>query len=160
MTDCGECGTSCSVANGTPSCTGAPGTEVCGIASCNAGFDDCDAQTANGCETDVTTTTDCGACANACPAVANASSTCVSGVCDIASCFSGFDDCNGVLADGCEADLNSVATCGSCTIACNDGNSCTFDRCANQLCAAVDLRRCADVDLVCGGLETRRLLEP
>jgi hypothetical protein len=33
-------------------------------------------------------------------------------------CMQGFDDCNSEPADGCEADLSSTETCGSCSNAC------------------------------------------
>ena len=36
-------------------------------------------------------------------------------VCYTLSCAPGFADCNGVAADGCEADLHSPATCGAKT---------------------------------------------
>jgi hypothetical protein len=44
---------------------------------------------------------------------------CVDGVCE-AECEAGFDDCNGDVADGCEADLGSPDTCGDCTTHCSD----------------------------------------
>jgi hypothetical protein len=47
-----------------------------------------------------------------------ASEKCVSGVCEVATCTPGRDDCNGLGTDGCEADLGAAATCGNCTTAC------------------------------------------
>jgi hypothetical protein len=60
---CGACGARCSApANATPTCTAG----TCGF-TCNAGFADCDRNPANGCETDLrTSSAHCGACGNAC----------------------------------------------------------------------------------------------
>ncbi len=44
--NCGECGRSCVVPNAAPSCAGGE----CGLASCSAGFADCDDNPENGCE--------------------------------------------------------------------------------------------------------------
>jgi hypothetical protein len=44
--NCGACGMACAVANGTPACAAGR----CAVASCNAGFADCDGNPANGCE--------------------------------------------------------------------------------------------------------------
>ena len=47
---CGACGTACPArANATAVCANG----ACGIASCNAGFGDCDGSAVNGCEADV-----------------------------------------------------------------------------------------------------------
>jgi len=73
--NCGSCGSVCFVANGTPACTAG----MCTIASCNAGFANCDNNPANGCE--VNTTTDpmnCGGCGIVCPL---ATPTCTASVC-------------------------------------------------------------------------------
>jgi hypothetical protein len=42
----GNCASSCSIANGTPSCSGG----TCGVGTCNTGWYDTDKQAANGCE--------------------------------------------------------------------------------------------------------------
>lgn len=64
LTDCGACGARCEAANRSATC--ASGTCVRG--RCFAGFSDCDAEAANGCETATTTDANCGACGRACPA--------------------------------------------------------------------------------------------
>ncbi|MEZ4393996.1 MAG: hypothetical protein R3A48_23225, partial [Polyangiales bacterium] len=77
VTACGMCGNVCPATNGAPSCVAG----VCAL-TCNMGFADCDGTPSNGCEVDTNTAlTHCGACNNACPARANATSTCAMGAC-------------------------------------------------------------------------------
>jgi hypothetical protein len=89
--------------------------------TCPPGLGDCDGDGA--CETDVTTVTNCGACGNDCSAgqPANTIAACTLGQCSYA-CRTGFGDCDGDLNDdgggGCETNLNSFSTCGSCTNDC------------------------------------------
>jgi hypothetical protein len=102
---------------------------------CSPGFADCDGAMANGCE--VNTANDvahCGACGTVCPSRANASTTCGAGACGMV-CATGFGDCDGSAATGCEADLRaSTAHCGACGRACaarpNTVASCTEGACA------------------------------
>lgn len=83
---CGRCGNACPTpANGTATCT----TGMCG-ARCNAGFGDCDANLANGCEIDTNTSmTHCGGCGMVCSPVADSTAACVAGRCQI-TCNAGF----------------------------------------------------------------------
>jgi len=48
---------------------------------CPAGYADCDGNPANGCETSLSTTTNCGACGHACAAVDKANAACLGGRC-------------------------------------------------------------------------------
>lgn len=68
----------------------------------------------------------------ACPSPNNSDPVCIgNGVCGW-DCEVGFDDCNGNPADGCEANLASPDTCGSCGNVCNeDGGTatCSMDSC-------------------------------
>ena len=56
--NCNECGLRCSTDNGLPGCS----MRRCATGGCNEGFDDCDRNPDNGCETDLRTTTN-----SACP---------------------------------------------------------------------------------------------
>ena len=166
LAHCGGCGMPCAAANAVPSCTAG----ACGVASCAAGYGDCDGVATNGCEVDTlhdtahcggcatacaprdhatvscaagacafacadgfadcdgdpsngcevalgTDAAHCGTCANRC-VVAHGTAACTAGACAVAACASGFADCDGMPADGCEADLASPATCGTCAHAC------------------------------------------
>ena len=61
----------------------------------------------------------CGACGAACPERTNTDNfNCIEGRC-VLGCRTDYDDCDGVVDNGCEADLRSDDHCGSC------GNKCT-----------------------------------
>ena len=136
LANCGTCGTRCMVSNAMALCLNG----TCGVGACNAPFGDCDRSGANGCE--VNTQTDlahCGACGNACPARANATSTCAAGACGF-TCNAGFADCNMDPDDGCETSTaTSTASCGRCGATCNPPNGvaacvagvCTVGSCAD-----------------------------
>src|SRR5262249_42473571 len=127
--NCGGCGNACSAPNGTPGCSAGS----CTVASCNAGFANCNGSPLDGCEVSTNTSVgNCGGCGNACT-VANGTPSCVLGSCGIASCNAGFQNCNGSVADGCEINtVTSVGNCGAC------GNVCTAPNgtptCVNSTC--------------------------
>ncbi len=130
------CGRACAVANTVTACR----MGACAVASCAAGFADCDMNPANGCE--VSTASDvrnCATCGNVC-AVAGGTPACAMGVCGVAACAVGRGDCNGMTGDGCETDLvTSVMHCGSCGMACALPNAtarCDVGRCAVASCNA------------------------
>jgi hypothetical protein len=132
--NCGACGHVCSGANGTEKCSGG----VCTVATCNAGFADCDGNAANGCETAVgTDKNNCGTCGYVCSST-NGTASCSGSKCSI-SCNAGFGNCDGNVATGCETPLNTPANCGSCATACNVANgsaACTAGACAVASCNA------------------------
>jgi len=66
LSDCGGCAIACSRANATASCA----TGTCATAGCNSGFDDCDANAANGCELSHS------AAGNICPTAIDMGTTC------------------------------------------------------------------------------------
>jgi hypothetical protein len=132
VSHCGTCGTACSYPNAGASCSGG----ACQMDACTAGFDNCDGQTANGCETPLNTLTSCGACGVACSRD-HATATCATGSCQIDSCTAGFDNCDGTDGNGCETPLNTLTNCGTCGAACSTANatptcatgSCQIDSC-------------------------------
>ncbi len=132
---CGGCATACDLPHGTSACL----TGHCAVAACEPGRADCDGVASNGCEVDIrNTVTDCGTCGHGCAAGPNAVPACAGGAC-VATCLMGFQDCNGVAADGCEADIRSdVANCGGCGATCAPAHAtgrCSMGRCAVAACA-------------------------
>ncbi|RMG21674.1 MAG: hypothetical protein D6729_00220 [Deltaproteobacteria bacterium] len=121
---CGRCGNACA---GAPQASGQcadPASGRCGLA-CDPGFADCDGDPVTGCETSISTDSDCGACGNDCNGVGvaggvgrcadPATATCA------VDCDPGFGDCDGDPSNGCEAALDSAAACGSCAVSCAGG---------------------------------------
>ena len=93
----------------------------CDAAGCAAGFSDCDGRDSNGCEAELDSdAAHCGACGHSCVGIyPNATGVCVTGVCDMGDCRSGFFDCNQQIDDGCEIDGRlDEANCGGCGVIC------------------------------------------
>ncbi len=134
--NCGACGNACTLPHASARCA----VGACAVASCNAGFGDCDGMAANGCEADTRTSVEhCGGCGRAC-APAHATGACAAGACQVAACEAGWADCNRDASDGCEVDLtSSAASCGACGSACAAANgvaACAMGRCAVASCSA------------------------
>lgn len=113
--NCGLCGYTCNFPHGVPACRAG----VCALDGCQDGYSDCDKDPRDGCE--VATRSDvmqCGACGVACQ-LPNASPLCIVGRCAIGACNTGYRNCDGVDANGCEIDSNADAdNCGNCGAAC------------------------------------------
>jgi hypothetical protein len=160
---CGNCSTVCVNAHGTTSCPSGICSPVCA-----AGYGNCDGIATNGCETQTNTTFSCGGCNIACTR-AGATATCSTGACAIAACNTGFANCNGVDADGCEVYTNTDPNhCGDCNTVCSgatpycnngvcgstcpsgtaDCNGLSVDGCEAQL--ATDPSNCGGCAIKCG----------
>ena len=119
--NCGVCGRTCGSeqvcvnARCGPACTQS-GTSLCG--------DTCvDLDTDNN---------NCGVCGTECPTFLSNSkgSGCTYGKCVISQCKPDYDDCNGILSDGCEANLLlDASNCGSCGTKCPSGQVCYSSKC-------------------------------
>ncbi|APR80164.1 Hypothetical protein A7982_05511 [Minicystis rosea] len=144
-TGCGGTGSVTSSGGGSTSSSGGTGG---GGGACASGLGDCDADTANGCETPLTTLTDCGGCGVAC-ALTNAVASCTGGTCRIASCAAGFFDCDADASNGCEATACSPGA------TCTDGNGCDSGVCKDGVCQAAtctdEKKNDAETDVDCGG---------
>lgn len=71
----------------------------------------------------------CGACGAICPPVPNAAPLCLGMSCSRTRCNPGFEDCNAMLPDGCEAQLAiDDKNCGVC------GRMCVGGPCVNGSC--------------------------
>jgi hypothetical protein len=108
---CGACGRVCRIANGTAGCA----ESQCTVAACNAGFGDCDASAANGCETPTASNVlHCGGCGRICSSGPHANPVCSAGACQVI-CDEGWADCDGNPSNGCEVDrANDPSNCGGC----------------------------------------------
>jgi hypothetical protein len=100
LSNCGSCGTICH--SGTQQC-------IVGTCVCSAGLGNCDANAANGCETNVQTdNNNCGFCGVVC----SGGTSCDSGLC----CAAGETNCNSTCTDT----STNVSHCGACNNACNN----------------------------------------
>jgi len=135
--NCGNCGTVCSFDHAAETCQGGN----CTLGECEAGWANCNADDSDGCESEVAfDVNNCGACGNACNLPHVSDPYCYLGVCQINTCDSGWQDCDGVTANGCEADLqNDTINCGNCGQACQydnatpvcSGGNCQMGACQN-----------------------------
>ncbi len=127
VNNCGSCGIKCSAANASVSCV----MGQCTLVSCSASYWNLNGQASDGCEyqcvktlsgvekcdgidndcdglTDedtvfATDKANCGACGNNCDLLfATSATSCSASACKVISCFSGYYDVNGIIADGCE----------------------------------------------------------
>jgi hypothetical protein len=141
VTDCGACGTSCSVTNASSAaCTAGQCAP-----SCESGFDDCNATSKNdGCEADLTSPLTCGSCDHKCSPVGVATNECATGVC-IPTCSAAYADCNGSISpapnDGCEVYLDALdqckTACGLAPVACSPLQVCNAGICGAAAGVAV-----------------------
>jgi hypothetical protein len=124
VSHCGECAKACAIAHASAKCVAAD----CQLDVCLAPFASCDADDANGCETDTSSdVANCGGCGKACPS-ANATATC-NGGCSFV-CAQGFGDCDKTASNGCEANLQSdPANCGQCGTQCGTKGACLKGAC-------------------------------
>lgn len=110
---------------------------TCAIENCETGYGNCDGEDATGCEKKLDDTDDCGACGVFC-SFENATATCSSGACALATCDEGFGDCNNDPEDGCETSLNTTLNCGVCDNICttseNGGVTCQNGVCTPTTC--------------------------
>lgn len=108
--NCGACGNVCPSPSGaTVRCV----SGTCSVVACGVAHADCDGNAANGCETDITTRTNCGTCGNAC----TGDLSCVGGACDC------YNLATMRCGDRC-ARPGDPTNCGRCGNACTDHEFC------------------------------------
>ncbi|MFO0629873.1 MAG: hypothetical protein U0325_30170 [Polyangiales bacterium] len=125
---CGVCGNACAAR------PGAAATCTAGRCAwtCRSGSGDCDGDATNGCETSLSSTSNCGACGNACRVTGSGIARCASGACGV-TCLTGTADCDANYANGCEVDTQSSAQhCGACNRPCASGSVCVAGVCTTS----------------------------
>lgn len=127
INNCNACGASCSFRNATANCI----LGECVLERCNEGFDDCNKDLTDGCETSLDSTLNCGACNNTCTAPENGSVTCENGVCTPGACDWGWESCDDDPDTLCETRIDTVENCGRCGRECDAKTS---NRCRSGYC--------------------------
>jgi len=117
VSDCGGCNSACVLPHAQLQCT----EDGCGFLRCQPGFGDCNhdaadsTEASDGCETDLSQASDCGACGVQCP---EATPFCAGGQCSALRCPDGYANCAGGEDTACATNLRSVASCGACGALC------------------------------------------
>ncbi len=127
-TRCGSCENACTT---PPNASATCAMGSCGFA-CQGSYGDCNAPSADGCETDLgTSVSSCGVCGNACGLRPGATAVeCAAGACRVVSCEADLADCDGTFANGCEVDTTVNRNhCGACGNACAPGRRCCGGMC-------------------------------
>jgi hypothetical protein len=118
LTNCGACGSACTFTRGMGVCA----LGACVVTGCEPGFQDCDRNGANGCESNPNTDVlHCGRCGNACAT----GQTCTAGVC---GCPSGQSICQ----SACTNVQTDRFNCGMCNLACPSGQVCVAGACSSM----------------------------
>ncbi len=114
---CGEPGCEpCVVPNATAGCDAGK----CSVATCQSGYQDCDNDASNGCETNSQASHDhCGGCGKAC----SPSQLCLQGKCS--STCGALTNCSGSCVDT----TSDPQHCGNCTTVCGPGSTCANGAC-------------------------------
>jgi hypothetical protein len=69
-------------------------------------------------------------------AFANASGRCVGGRCTLSSCMAGFENCDGLESNGCEASTRTDPEhCGACGARCNGAPNVAANQCVDGVCS-------------------------
>jgi hypothetical protein len=161
---CGACNKPCDFSGSIDDCS----TGTCLAQSCEPGFDDCDGNPANGCES-LGDSVHCGACNKICDTTLTnvTSASCDNQQC-ATSCATGFGDCDNDTSTGCESPITTLMRCSDCSTACAatnavmncDTGSCSFVRCddgfgdCNNDVALDGCETALDQDTHCGACDT------
>lgn len=149
---CGACDSPCDTEGafqtGALECVGG----LCVVGRCELGFADCNGNVVDGCETDLSSVRNCGACGVACVGE-QAMMACNAGVCQVAGCEPGFDDCDGIVSTGCERSLSTLTDCGSCGAVCaadNGAGACSAEGVCGLAACRAGYENCDGQPLVSG----------
>ena len=134
--NCGQCGNVCPIGF---ACKASKCVLDCGTKNACGSSDDAGADAGLVCVDLTSDPKNCGACGKDCTTQVQppkAKLGCAGSTCTIATCDTGFDDCNKTLGDGCEADLNfDKNNCGKCGTVCSGGTPvCGSGKCIATTC--------------------------
>lgn len=149
---CGDCGNDCNnlphVASATCALDGQ--TADCQILECDFGWGDCDGNPANGCERELVSTSNCGACGNNCRDIDGGTYICeevqagAPHACVLSYCDEGWLTCP--MREECSVDASAPETCGSCSNNCS-----TLPNVAQASCEIEnDTHQCGIVECAAG----------
>jgi hypothetical protein len=129
--NCTACGAACNIRNAYNGCA-----DGCYMTACMFGFDDCNMNPMDGCETVVRSDPkNCGSCGKSCALLPNAMAGCVNGNCVLSSCNAGYADCDQMANTGCEVQIATDAkNCGKCGNVCAQGLVCINGGCTCPNC--------------------------
>lgn len=153
-TRCGACSTDCTMLArvGTVTCGGGAGARVCSISTCASNYANCDGMVGNGCETTLSTLTNCTGCGDTC-SFTNAAESCATGACVMGACDMGFLNCDGMTGNGCETAISGSA-CGAGCVDCTSHPNVASASCSAGTCTYVCAAGFADCNLGMPGCET------
>lgn len=144
-TNCGACGVACDTTHSSPSsCTGA----TCQYGGCDAGWGDCvtSAPNTNGCETPLTTTSNCTGCGIACDTTHSVGAACGASGCTYTGCQANWRSCSNTApnADGCECNSPGCCEAGACEPQHDNGVGQSYFDCTQpgQYSSALALKAC------------------
>jgi len=122
----GLCSCSCSLPHATGTCANGG----CAVEQCDMGWADCNEVDLDGCETDLSSPSNCGSCGTDCGSMLpNATVSCLDGACSLDGCWGAFGDCD-PDEPGCETvTVGDDAHCGECGHACPSGFHCEVSVC-------------------------------
>lgn len=105
---------------------------ACTGLECSPGWDDCNVDMNDGCETPLGTDANCGSCGDVCADAPNADGACMGGSCQY-QCHSPWEDCDGDSTNGCEIPTGVPHSCDASGI--NQANGCWTAYCGNSASA-------------------------